>query len=84
MIILPPNIRIFPIFLAISKTDKPVNQSIQAYALTQLNVFAFLREVAESQFVAFCRLKKKCLSNDNRIQVMGNYSYYQVHGKRQR
>ena len=27
-------------FLAISTTDKPVNRSIQAYALTQLNVFA--------------------------------------------
>ena len=30
----------FSSFLAISTTDKPVNQSIQAYALTQLNVFA--------------------------------------------
>ena len=30
-------------FLTISTTDKPVNRSIQAYALTQLNVFA-LRE----------------------------------------
>ena len=27
-------------FLAVSTTDKPVNRSIQAYALTQLNVFA--------------------------------------------
>ena len=27
-------------FLAFSATDKPVNRSIQAYALTQLNVFA--------------------------------------------
>ena len=33
----------FSSFLAISTTDKPVNRSIQAYALTQLNVFA-LRE----------------------------------------
>ena len=40
MIILPSNIRIFPVFLAISTTDKPVNRSIQANALTQLNVFA--------------------------------------------
>ena len=40
MIILLPNIRIFRVFLAISTTDKPVNRSIQAYALTQLNVFA--------------------------------------------
>ena len=32
MIILPPNIRI--------TTDKPVNRSTQAYAITQLNVFA--------------------------------------------
>ena len=38
MIILPPNIRFFQ-FLAISTTDKPVNRSIRAYALTQLNVF---------------------------------------------
>ena len=30
----------FSSFLAISTTDKPVNRSIQAYALTQLNVFA--------------------------------------------
>ena len=30
----------FSTFSAISTTDKPVNQSIQAYALTQLNVFA--------------------------------------------
>ena len=30
----------FSSFLAISTTDKPVNQSIQAYALTRLNVFA--------------------------------------------
>ena len=40
MIILPPNIRIFPVFLVVSTTNKPVNQSIQVYALTQLNVFA--------------------------------------------
>ena len=30
----------FSSFLAVSTTDKPVNRSIQAYALTQLNVFA--------------------------------------------
>ena len=30
----------FSNFLAISTTDKPVNRSIQTYALTQLNVFA--------------------------------------------
>ena len=30
----------FSSFLAISTTDKPVNRSIQAYALTQHNVFA--------------------------------------------
>ena len=40
MIILPPNIRIFPVFLVVSTTNKPVNRSIQVYALTQLNVFA--------------------------------------------
>ena len=36
MIVLPPNI----IFYAVSTTDKPVNRSILAYALKQLNVFA--------------------------------------------
>ena len=30
----------FSSFLAISTTDKPVNRSIQGYALTQRNVFA--------------------------------------------
>ena len=40
MIILPPNIRIFPVFLAVSTTDKPKNRSIHAYAVTYLNVFA--------------------------------------------
>ena len=40
MIILLPNIRMFPVFLANSTMNKPVNRSIQAYALTQLNVFA--------------------------------------------
>ena len=30
----------FSSFLGISTTDRPVNGSIQAYALTQLNVFA--------------------------------------------
>ena len=40
MIMLPPNIWIFPVFLAVITTDKPVNRSIHAYALTQLNFFA--------------------------------------------
>ena len=31
---------VFFFFLAISATDKPVNRSIKAYSLTQLNVFA--------------------------------------------
>ena len=39
MILLPPNICIFPVF-SNSTTDKPENRSIQAYALTQLNIFA--------------------------------------------
>ena len=39
-------------FLAISTTDKPVNRSIQAYALTQLNVFAL------RQFI-LCDIHKK-------------------------
>ena len=34
MIILPPNIRIFPVFLAVSVTHKPVNGSTDAYAFT--------------------------------------------------
>ena len=41
-------------FLAISTTDKPVNRSIQAYALTQLNVFA-LRGLS---FVMFTKNKE--------------------------
>ena len=46
MIILPSNIWILPVFqqflqpFSLATTDKPVNRSIQAYALTQLNVFA--------------------------------------------
>ena len=39
MTISPPKIRIFP-FLSVISTDKPVNRSKHAYALTQLNVFA--------------------------------------------
>ena len=34
MTILPPNIRIFPFFLVISLTDKPVDRGIHAYVLT--------------------------------------------------
>ena len=41
-------------FLAVSTTDKPVNRSIQAYALTQLNVFA-LRGLS---FVIFTKNKE--------------------------
>ena len=40
MIILPSNIRIFPVFLADSATDKPVNRNIHALPLKQLNGFA--------------------------------------------
>ena len=40
MIILPHSIRIFSSFLAVSTTDKPVNRSIHAHPLKQLNVFA--------------------------------------------
>ena len=58
MIILPPNIRIFPVFLAISTTDKPVNRSIQVYAVTQLNVFALrgfiFRDIHEKTRKEFC------------------------------
>ena len=38
-------------FLVISTTDKPVNRSIQAHALTQLNVFA----IGGLSFVIFTR-----------------------------
>ena len=41
MTILPPKIRIFPCFESVISTDKPVNRSKQAYAVTQLNFFAF-------------------------------------------
>ena len=40
MIILSPSIRIFPVFLAVSTTDKPVNRSIHAYALMEPKIFA--------------------------------------------
>ena len=41
MTISPPKIRIFPFFLSVISTDKLVNRSKHAYALTQLSVFAF-------------------------------------------
>ena len=41
MTISPPKIRIFPFFLSVMSTDKPVNRSKHAYAVTQLNVLAF-------------------------------------------
>ena len=41
MTILPPKIRIFPLFESVISTDKPVNRSKHAYAVTQLNFFAF-------------------------------------------
>ena len=44
----------FSSFLATSTTDKPVNRSIQAYALTQLKVFA-LRGLS---FVIFTKNKE--------------------------
>ena len=39
MTMLPPNIRIFPFFLVISLTDKPVGRRIHVSALRQLSVF---------------------------------------------
>ena len=43
----------FPSFLAMSRTDKQVNRSIQDYALTQLNVFGLrgfiFRDIHEKQ-----------------------------------
>ena len=59
MIILPPNIRIFPVFLAVSLTEKPVNRSIYAYALTQLNVFALSGFI----FLDFHKNQGRSLSN---------------------
>ena len=41
MTISPPKIRIFPFFLSVMSTDKPVNGSKHAYAVTQLKVLAF-------------------------------------------
>ena len=43
MIISPPKIRIFPCFKTVISIDidKPVNRSKHAYAVTQLNFFAF-------------------------------------------
>ena len=41
MTISPPKIRIFPCFESVISTDKPVNQSKHAYAVTQVNLFAF-------------------------------------------
>ena len=40
MTIIPSNIWIFPVFLAVSATDKPVNRNIHAHPLKQLNVSA--------------------------------------------
>ena len=39
MIILPPNIRIFPVSFAVITTDKPANRSIHAYRLTVAGCF---------------------------------------------
>ena len=41
MTISPPKIRIFPCFESVISSDKPVNRSKHAYAVTQLNCFAF-------------------------------------------
>ena len=41
MTISPPKIRIFPFFLSVMSTDKTVNGSKHAYAVTQLKVLAF-------------------------------------------
>ena len=41
MTISPPKIRIFPCFESVISSDKPVNRSKHAYAVTQLNFFAF-------------------------------------------
>ena len=55
-------------FLAISATNKPVNQSIHAYALTQLNVFAlrglsfviFTKNKEEVRAIRVMKYKKIC------------------------
>ena len=41
MTISPPKIRIFPCFESVISSDKPVNRSKHAYAVTQLNFIAF-------------------------------------------
>ena len=41
MTISPPKIRIFPCFESAISSDKPVNRSKHAYAVTQLNFIAF-------------------------------------------
>ena len=41
MTISPPKIRIVPCFESVISSDKPVNRSKHAYAVTQLNFIAF-------------------------------------------
>ena len=58
----------FSIFLAISTTDKPVNRSIHAYALTQLKVFAlslviFTKNKEEVRVIQAMKYKNMWLEN---------------------
>jgi len=59
-------------FLAISTTDKPVNRSIQAYAITQLNVFALrgfiFRDIHKKQ--------GRSLSNSGSLQKICGWNIY--------
>ena len=73
MIILPPNIRYFSSFLAVSMTDKQVNRNIRALSLKQLNVFA-LRE-----FIFHDIHKKQGMSSSNsdyKIQKICGWKIY--------
>ena len=63
----------FSVFLAISTTDKPVNRSIQAYGLTQLNVFVL------RGFIFRDIHKKQGRSSSNsgyEIQKIGGWKIY--------
>ena len=67
----------FSSFLAISTTDKPVNRSIQAYALTQLNVFALrgfifrdIHKKTRKEFEQFALLNTKNMWLENILTHM--------------
>ena len=68
-----PNIRIFPVFLAVSTTDKPLNRSMHDFALTWLNVFAL------RGFIFLDLHKKQGRSSSNscyKIQKISGWKIY--------